>query len=283
MKITEQTLIKYALEEDLGSPPQDVTSLAMFADLAPRSGRVALISKHPTPVTLCGVKLVADVFKQLQADVNIIFYQHDGDVIEPHQSILSIEGDRTALAMGERTALNFIRHLSAVATLTAQFVDLVQETGLKILDTRKTIPLLRSLEKYAVKCGGGVNHRMGLFDAILVKDTHIDLLGGMAAAISRLPTQKNVPIIVEVRTLAELEIILRSGCDIIDRILFDNMSCAEMKQGVNRLNGQIPTEASGNIGLNNIQQIAATGVDFASIGALTCAGSVDLSMRKEKD
>jgi len=198
------------------------------------------------------------------------------------ETMLSIRAPAHELLMAERTVLNFLQHLCAIATLTAKYVHLIKDTPLTVLDTRKTVPGFRRLDKYAVYCGGGANHRMGLYDAILVKDTHIDLLGGMAVMLARLPIKNthSYPVIVEVRTTQELAILLTHGSDKVDRVLLDNMSPKLMAECVSMCQGIFPTEASGNISLDNIVEIANSGVNFASIGKLThSAGNVDLSMR----
>lgn len=204
----------------------------------------------------------------------------DGDALASNTKLLTLLSSNANLAMLERTLLNFLRHLTAIASLTRQFVELIKHTQCQILETRKTTPGLRHLEKYAVKCGGGVNHRQGLYDMIMLKDTHIDLLGGIEKALLRLPPRKDLPVIVEVRDLAELKIAL-SHQHKIDRILLENMrglllrECVQLCKQYN-----MPTEASGNLTLTNISEVAASGVDFASVGMLThSVKQVDLSMK----
>ena len=180
--------------------------------------------------------------------------------------------------MLERTLLNFLRHLSAIATLTRQFVDKVSHTHLKLLDTRKTTPGFRHLEKYAVHCGGGINHRMGLYDAILIKDTHIDFLGGLENALQKIPNKYPLPVIVEIRNQQEFDIAIQYPQK-ITRLLFDNMRPEQLTQYVKNTPKMLETESSGNITLNNIADVAQTGVDYASVGCITyAAGQVDLSM-----
>jgi nicotinate-nucleotide pyrophosphorylase (carboxylating) len=208
----------------------------------------------------------------------------DGQVIHPGATLLTLKGSAQTILMTERIVLNFLQRLCAIATLTSQYVEKIKHTSTRILDTRKTAPGFRHLEKYAVTCGGGVNHRMGLYDAMMIKDTHIDLLGGMSAALSKLPDTilQQCPVIVEVRTMEELEIVLESGLHKVTRVLLDNMSPALMSECAMLCRGRIATEASGNMNLDTIATVAECGVDFISVGKLThSAGSVDLSMKCE--
>lgn len=276
-----EQLFTLALNEDLGQPWQDATSDLLFADTE-LAHRTQLICKHPEPIILCGLSFARQLYQQLDPRVTLSSTQDDGDSIEPGESIAVVEGDAKALLRGERVVLNFLRHLSAIATLTQAFVKRTQGTTVKILDTRKTTPGMRSLEKYAVQCGGGVNHRMGLYDAIMIKDTHVDLIGGMQAALAKLPSRKEnpLPVIVEVRDLDELDQVLKFGEEKINRVLLDNMTCEQLKQAVKICNSRVETEASGNINLDTITAIAQTGVDYASVGMIShSAGNVDLSMR----
>lgn len=274
-------LIDLALSEDLGVPFRDVTTELFFVDVK-GLGSARIISKHCEPIVICGLPIVHAILQKLSPSYVLDSHYQDGQPLQPGETMLIIHGRANALLMGERTILNFLQHLCAIATLTARYVQLVKDTHLIVLDTRKTVPGFRRLDKYAVCCGGGANHRMGLYDAILVKDTHIDLLGGMTAMLARLP-KKNThayPVIVEVRTTQELAILLAQGSDKIDRVLLDNMSPKLMAECVSMCQGVFPTEASGNISLENIVAIANSGVNFASIGKLThSAGNVDLSMR----
>jgi nicotinate-nucleotide pyrophosphorylase (carboxylating) len=276
-------LLKQALKEDLGDSWCDVTTEILFSNHQ-KIGKAYIISKHPEPIVICGIQWVELLFKMLSSSCKIHSNYRDGELLEPGEILLFIEGDASALLKGERTALNFLRHLCAIATLTAKYIRSVQHTGLKILDTRKTTPNLRHLEKYAVSCGGGVNHRMGLYDAIMVKDTHIDLLGGMKHTMMSLPNldTHSLPVIVEVRTREELESVLNFGRNKVHRVLLDNMSPDLIRDYVSLCRGIYETEASGNIHLSNIVEIAETGVDYASVGELTYgAGQVDLSMKSD--
>lgn len=276
----DQTLLNLALEEDLGNPWFDATSNVLFSnDTSIRRARI--ISKSSEPIIVCGIELARTLFNKLSPQCQIHSRCSDGDALLYGQTLLEITGNACALLAGERVVLNFLRHLCAIATLTAQYVDQIKHTRLKILDTRKTTPGMRHLEKYAVHCGGGVNHRLGLYDAIMIKDTHIDLLGGIQHALEYLPNRDTnaLPVIVEVRNRQELALVLRWGRDKVDRVLLDNMTPAALKNCVGDCIGIFETEASGNINRDTLVSIAETGVNYASIGQLTYgAGHVDLSM-----
>jgi nicotinate-nucleotide pyrophosphorylase (carboxylating) len=277
----DQTLIELALTEDLGKPFCDLTTQILFTD-SNKISRARIISKHPEPIVLCGLPVVKAILEKFTNHYQLRTTHQDSDVIHPKETILILEAPTDCLLMAERTILNFLQRLCAVATLTRKFVDIVKHTSLKILDTRKTTPGFRHLEKYAVQCGGGVNHRMGLYDAMMIKDTHIDALGGMEKALEKINNKNNYPIIAEVRTLEELKVVIKYASHKVTRVLLDNMSPELMKQCVALCHNIFPTEASGNISLDNIKIIAETGVNFASIGKLThSAGSVDLSMKTE--
>lgn len=283
-KSTLTDLLLYsAITEDLGFPPRDVTTDLLFPDTTTIC-RATIISKHASPIVICGIEWIHTLFAKL-SDSSTTYQIHsdyqDGDTLPPGKTLLTLEAPAPLLLKAERTALNFLRHLCAIATLTARYVERVKHTPLQILDTRKTSPGLRHLEKYAVHCGGGVNHRMGLFDAIMIKDTHVDLLGGMQAALARLPllTTHHLPVIVEVRSMEELTHVLATGREKVTRVLLDNMSSEMMRACVSECHGVMETEASGNIRLETIAEVAETGVNYASIGELTYnAGHVDLSM-----
>jgi len=279
----DQTLLTLALNEDLGIPWHDATTELLFPHQHDIS-HAKIVSKHPETIVICGIDWTRTLFTKLSPNCQIHSDFQDGQLLSPGDTLLNIQGDANTLLKGERTALNFLRHLCAVATLTAKYVKCVAHTKLKILDTRKTTPGFRHLEKYAVHCGGGVNHRMGLYDAIMIKDTHIDLLGGIEKALERLPelTTDSLPVIVEIRSIKELDIALSYGAKKINRVLLDNMTPALLKQCVEACHGIFETEASGNLRLNTILKVAETGVNYASIGELTYnAGHVDLSMYSE--
>jgi nicotinate-nucleotide pyrophosphorylase (carboxylating) len=280
----DQQLIDIALAEDLGLPHQDLTTMTLFPDMSHNTAHVEIISKQPESIILCGLPIARRILARLDERCEVKSVYFDGDTITTHATILTITGPAQALLMAERVMLNFLQHLSAIATLTHRYVNQVRHTKTSILDTRKTLPGFRHLDKYAVYCGGGVNHRMGLYDAIMIKDTHVDLLGGIEKALNKLPENITVrhPVIVEVRSQQELLIVLEKGLHKVTRVLLDNMSLAEMRACVTMCKGYLPTEASGNIHLDNVAAIAETGVDFISIGKLThSAGNVDLSMRSD--
>ena len=277
----DQQLIDLALQEDLGIVFKDATTELLFGDeeITPTA---CLISKHSTPLVLCGLVLIKDLFSNLQADYHLETHYQDGDLIQPGEKILTLTCEAKSLLMLERTLLNFVRHLSAVATETRAFVEKVKLTQLKILDTRKTTPGWRHLEKYAVHCGGGINHRLGLYDAIMVKDTHIDFLGGIKPALAKLPlkSENNLPVIVEVRNMTELKEVIAHGKDKVNRVLLDNMSPEQLTKCVALCEDIFSTEASGNLNLDNILAVAESGVEFASVGMIThSAKQVDISMQ----
>lgn len=280
MNLLENNLIQLALIEDLGSPPSDATTDLLFPN-DQTVAQASIISKHTDVITVCGMVLLHPLFAQLSAHFQLYTTYQDGDLLAPGETLLTIEAKAHVLLKLERVLLNFLRHLSAISTFTAKYVDRVKSTKMKILDTRKTTPGLRSLEKYAVHCGGGVNHRFGLYDAIMIKDTHVDILGGMQKALDILQKAdtKNLPVIVEVRSIEELDQVLSAANPKITRVLLDNMSPEVMKICVAKCEGKVETEASGNIRLDTVLAVAETGVNYASVGELTYnAGQVDLSM-----
>lgn len=271
-------LLDLALKEDLGQERRDLTSDLLFSQTN-ELYTAHIINKSAYPVTISGSHIVRQILHKLNEDCQLESIVCDGETVAPGGVVMKITGPSVAVLQAERTILNFLRHLSAIATLTKSFVEKVMPYPLKILDTRKTTPGLRWLEKYAVTCGGGVNHRMGLYDAIMVKDTHVDRCQGVTNVLDKLKGHKTHPIIFEVRNLDELDAVLQHGVGIVDRILLDNMDIATLTEAVKRCAGKISTEASGNINLETIEAIAKTGVNYASIGMLThSAGNVDLSM-----
>ncbi|MFT3741382.1 MAG: carboxylating nicotinate-nucleotide diphosphorylase [Gammaproteobacteria bacterium] len=273
----DHMILELGLLEDLGQQQQDVTSLLLLDQSM--LGSAVFRSKHPQAVIICGLHCVEYLLRRLDAETTFHFSMQDGQWAAPDAEILQVSAQASVLLKAERLALNLLRHLSAIATLTARYVAAVAHTQLKILDTRKTTPGLRHLEKYAVACGGGVNHRHGLYDAVMVKDTHVDLVGTMTDVLARLPENPAIKTIVEVRNLTELETVLQLGRHKVHQVLLDNMSLEDLRQAVSACRGYYQTEASGNIRLHNIVEIAETGVDYASVGELTYgAGQVDLSM-----
>ncbi|MCO7554946.1 carboxylating nicotinate-nucleotide diphosphorylase [Metapseudomonas otitidis] len=263
--------VRRALTEDIGSG--DIT-----AQLIPE-GRLA----HATVITreaavIAGTAWVDAVFRQLDPRVAVHWQVADGDRVQPNQPLFHLEGPARALLSGERSALNFLQCLSGVATRVAHYVDLVKGTSVKLLDTRKTLPGLRLAQKYAVTCGGGHNHRIGLYDAFLIKENHIAACGGIAQAINaahRIAPGK--PVEVEVENLDELQQALDAGADII---MLDELSLDDMRSAVTLTAGRAKLEASGGINDTTLRTIAETGVDYISIGTLTKdVRAVDLSMR----
>ena len=276
----DRQLIDLAFAEDLGLPYTDVTTSLLFPRENNNSGQASIISKNTGPIAVCGLSLVEVILEKLGKHGEVTSDYQDGDIIQPGASVLMTRGPLDVLLMAERIVLNFLQPLCAIATLTHGYVSKISHTPAKILDTRKTLPGFRHLSKYAVHCGGGVNHRMGLYDAVMIKDTHIDFLGGMSNALNKLTKNEKIPVIVEVRTQQELEIVLEQGREKITRLLLDNMTTEMMKTCVALCQGLLPTEASGNIHLENVLAVAETGVDFISVGKLThSAGNVDLSMK----
>lgn len=272
-------LIELGLEEDLGAAG-DVTSQATIpADL---QGRAVVLARSPG--VLAGLELVPYIIALAQARVRLEKLVHDGTVIAPGVRLATLEGMVRSLLMVERIALNFLQHLSGIATLTRRHVDAVAGLPCQILDTRKTMPGWRLLEKYAVRCGGGHNHRMGLYDGILIKDNHLAALGGGPDAV-RLAIEKarqhapNMPIEVEVDNLDQLDVALACRPDII---LLDNMKLDLLREAVRRRNavaGGVLLEASGGVTLETVRPIAETGVDRISVGAIThSAPALDLAM-----
>lgn len=273
-------LINLAFHEDLGIPHNDITTSILFRDKKGVSS-ARIISKHPDPMVVCGLPIIKTMLARLDNQCEMISDYQDGDILAPGASLLTFKGSAQTLLMIERTVLNFLQHLSAVATKTATFVNRIKHTETKVLDTRKTTPGFRHLDKYAVQCGGGVNHRMGLYDAIMIKDTHIDCLGGMASTLNNLPDDilQKYPVIIEVRDKEELSVVLQKASHKVTRVLLDNMKLPQLSECVAICKTKIQTEASGNINFDNLLSVAETGVNFVSIGQLThTPGNVDLSM-----
>lgn len=258
------------LKEDIGNG--DLT-----AQIIPAStlAQATVITRENTVV--CGQAWFDAVFKQLNPDVEINWLCREGDSVAADSVLCNIKGFARTLLTGERTALNLLQTLSATATVARVYADAVSGTGCKILDTRKTIPGLRLAQKYAVRCGGGYNHRIGLFDAILIKENHIIAAGSIANAVATARLNSNVPVEVEVENLYEFKQALAAAPD---RIMLDNFSITDITSAVQQNAGHLELEASGNITLKNIRAIAETGVDYISIGALTKnLAATDLSMR----
>lgn len=265
-------LIRLALKEDIGF--RDVTTESLFEK--DRVLRAVIIAKEA--FILAGIHVAEGVFQTLQSDIRGNRVHEDGDTVKAGETLLEVEGDVSALLSGERVALNFLQRLSGIATHTRRFVDKVKDCPVKILDTRKTTPLLRYMERYAVRVGGGYSHRFGLYDGILIKDNHIKACGDIKEALKRV--KDNAPvglkIEVEVNSLDEFKVALNFSPDIV---LLDNMDVEAISKAVEMAKGRVLLEVSGGINLENVEVVAKTGVDFISIGALThSARAVDISM-----
>lgn len=275
LALTEQDIqenVRTALAEDIGSG--DITAALIPAG----AHAVARVITREDGI-LCGRAWVDEVFRQVDTQVTLNWCAEDGAQLCANDTLFTASGPARSLLTAERTALNFLQLLSGTATLCGHYASLVAGTRTRLLDTRKTIPGLRKAQKYAVRCGGCHNHRLGLYDAFLIKENHINACGGIAAAVSQArSTAPGKPVEVEVETLGELQQALAAGCD---RVMLDNFSLADMRQAVALVADQ-PTEleASGNITLATLRAVADTGVDYISIGALTkdCK-ALDLSMR----
>ncbi len=259
------------LAEDVG--PGDITARLIPAE---QHARARVITREAC--VLCGVAWVDELFRRLDPTVALRWQAADGDRLEAGQAFLELEGAARSLLTGERAALNLLQTLSATATRTRHYVDLIGDTGVRLLDTRKTLPGLRLAQKYAVACGGGHNHRIGLWDAFLIKENHIAACGGIAAAVSEARRiASDLPVEVEVETFDELEQALAAGADVI---MLDNFGLDEMREAVRRTAGKATLEASGNVDESTLRAIAETGVDCISSGALTKdLKAIDLSMR----
>lgn len=252
------TDVRSWLAEDLGDG--DVTSEAVL-DPGQRCAAVVLLKE---PGVICGLALCETVFRELDAEVSLVRFCEDGDRLDPGE-VARVEGSAHAILAAERVALNLLGRLSGIATLTRRYVDAVAGTQVTILDTRKTTPGLRALEKEAVRAGGASNHRFGLYDATLLKENHLRLAGGIEPAIRR-TRRAGLPVEVECETIVEVTAALAAGAD---RILLDNMTPAQIRSAVELAAGAVELEASGGITLATVREVAETGVDFISIGALT--------------
>jgi nicotinate-nucleotide pyrophosphorylase (carboxylating) len=266
-----ERVVRDALAEDIGSG--DLTSEGLIAPQLRCEG--VIVVKQAGIV--CGLEIARRVFTALDPDAAFELLVADGTALRDVPcDVARIAARARAVLSAERTALNLLSRLSGIATLTAAFVDAVAGSGVRILDTRKTTPGLRALERYAVVCGGGTNHRAGLYDAILVKENHLRLAGGISAALASLGAREGTPVEVETETLAEVEEALDAGAT---RILLDNMSPAQVREAVELVDGRVELEASGGITLANVPAYAQTGVQFISVGALThSAVALDVSL-----
>lgn len=255
-------LVARALAEDLG--PGDVTTLATVP--AEAQGSAAVVAREPG--TVAGLPLLVAVYAAVDSRVAVQLHAKDGDAVRRGDRLATVQGPARALLTGERTALNFVQHLSGIATRTATLAGLLRGTSARLVDTRKTVPGLRALAKYAVRAGGGHNHRFGLYDGVLIKDNHIAAAGGIAAAVRR--ARERAPhllrVEVEVETLDQVDEALAAGADLL---LLDNMPLPLLQEAVRRCRGRALTEASGGVTEASIRAIAETGVDLISVGALT--------------
>lgn len=270
-------LIESAYLEDVGKG--DHTSLACIP--ANAEGKARLLVKQAG--ILAGVEIAAEVFRFFDPDISLEIYIGDGQRVQPGDVAFIAKGKSRSLLTSERTVLNFMQRMSGIATETRRYAEAVKQYKAKILDTRKTTPGMRLIEKEAVRLGGGVNHRIGLYDMIMIKDNHVDFSGGISQAISRVhqylsENNLNLKIEIEVRNFEELSQVLSTGG--IHRIMLDNFSVGNTRLAVEQIAGRYETESSGGIGLHNVSEYAAAGVDFISIGALTHhISSLDLSLK----
>ena len=273
-------IIDNALSEDIGKG--DITSQAM---LRKNIKGIARLKIKDTGI-LAGIPVAVKVFRKTDAGLEVTIIKNDGTHIAPGDIVLEVKGNIQSILAAERLVLNFMQRLSGIATLTAQAVAKLKGLKTIVLDTRKTTPNLRDLEKYAVRIGGGMNHRMGLYDMMLIKDNHVDFAGGMIPVMAALEkykkTHKNsrIRVEIEIRNFDELKMVIRYGKGLVDRVMLDNFTVKDLAGAVTMIGGRFETEASGGINLANIRRYAGTGVDFVSVGALTHDfRSLDMSLK----
>ncbi len=268
-----QEQVKLALQEDIGSG--DVT-----ADLIPADNQSNATVVCRDNAILCGVAWFDEVFKQIDSNVKVKWNYKDGDSVAANSNICTLSGNARAILSGERAALNFVQSLSATSTLTNKFVSKINNTKTKILDTRKTIPNMRDAQKYAVLCGGGKNHRIGLYDMVLIKENHIMAAGSITAAVQQAKKlHPTIKVEVEAETMEEFREASNAGADIV---MLDNFELSDMCDAVRENNNKVILEASGGVNIDTVTAIANTGVDFISVGEITKnIKAVDLSMRFE--
>ncbi|HEY0054052.1 MAG TPA: carboxylating nicotinate-nucleotide diphosphorylase [Pedobacter sp.] len=272
-----QKFIVDALKEDIGDG--DHTSLATIPQ--GMQGRAKLLIKEDGIVA--GVAVAVEIFKQVDSELKVDVFINDGAEVKYGDIVLHVTGSSYSILVAERLVLNTMQRMSGIATTTRRIVELLKGTQTKVLDTRKTTPNMRFLEKLAVKIGGGVNHRFGLYDMILIKDNHVDYSGGIKQALSaatkyRIEKNKHIPIEIEVRNIAELEQVIEHGG--VDRILLDNFNFKTLTEAAKLINGRFITEASGGITEDNVINYAHCGVDYVSMGALThSVKSLDMSLK----
>jgi len=268
-------LIEIALKEDIGSGDITTESL-VIPELA---GTGMIIAKEP--LVIAGLDVARQVFEQLDSEIIFNSVYNDGDALAEGSLVLEVKGKLRALLMGERTALNFLQHLSGIATYVRSYVSEIENSNVRLVDTRKTTPGWRVLEKYAVRVGGAYNHRMGLYDGVLIKDNHIAVCGGVQKAVERIREHMShlVKIEVEVSDLDQVKEALDAGADVI---MLDNMNIHQIKESVTYIDGRAAVEVSGGVTKSSLKRLADTGVDIISAGALThAARGVDLSMQIE--
>ena len=271
-------LVTLALDEDLNN--QSAEQGDITAQLIPQAEQANAKVITREDCIFCGKDLIIEVFKQVDPSVVVNICVNDGDFVSANSTLFTASGSARAILTAERTALNFVQTLSGTATTTAHYVKELSGTSTQLLDTRKTIPGLRALQKYAVKCGGGANHRIGLFDAFLIKENHIAACGGINNAVTQAKlNHADKPIEVEVESFDELELAINAGADII---MLDNFNPEQIRQAVSITNKRAKLEVSGNMTLETLKAYSQAGVDFISSGALTKnLQSIDLSMRFE--
>lgn len=264
-------IIRLALAEDIGSG--DISTL--YLELEPVPEQAFMIAKASG--VLAGLEVAKEVFLTVDKGLKITLYNRDGDRVEPGDEILRVEGNPSSILQGERTALNFLQRMSGIATLTRAMCDELKGSPTRLLDTRKTTPLLRSLEKYAVRVGGGFNHRFGLYDMVMLKENHIRACGGITEAVRRVKKHNTAhKIEVEVTNITELEEAVKAG---VDRVMLDNMNLTQTRACVRRFGKKVELEVSGGVTLANIAKLAQTGVHYISSGALTHSyKSLDISL-----
>ena len=270
-----RNIVQSAIEEDVGAT--DITTTAALT--GEEIGKALALAK--SAVVVAGIDVFAETFLLLDAGMQFKGCCRDGEFVEKGGCLAEISGNLSRMLTAERVALNFLQRMCGIATLTRRYVDEVKGTEAKILDTRKTAPGLRYLDKYAVRIGGGHNHRFGLYDGVLIKDNHIAAAGGISQALARVHGRlpHTLKVEIEVKNLQELEEAISSGADVI---MLDNMSLEDMGRAVAATGGRVPLEASGNVTLANVRKIAETGVDFISVGALThSVAASDISLKIE--
>lgn len=264
-------IIRLALAEDIGSG--DISTA--YLELEPVPEQAFMIAKAKG--VLAGLDIAREVFLTVDKGLKITLYNRDGDEVKPGAEIMRVEGNPASILQGERTALNFLQRMSGIATLTRAMVRELEGSPVRLLDTRKTTPLLRGLEKYAVRVGGGFNHRFGLYDMVMLKENHIRACGGISEAVTRVKKHNTAhKIEVEVATIQELEEAVRAG---VDRVMLDNMNLTQIRACVRRFGKKVELEVSGGVTLANIAKLAQTGVHYISSGALTHSyQSLDISL-----